>query len=144
MCTKHYLCMHTCTYRIYIYLHISKLPHHNTLLKTFKTPLGLLVAKVTLTGVNKFYWLTQEELHLGHFKSSVEDPSLFLRFFFLPTCSPTPGRNAHCQLQSWLNVWGALCGNSQLTHGAQKETGKKNLSVQLNSRSLLIPILTDE
>lgn len=51
MYTPHCLYIQTCTYRIYIYIHISKLLHHNILLKT-KTPLVLLVAKVILAGVN--------------------------------------------------------------------------------------------
>lgn len=29
-----------------------------------------------------------------------------------------------CQLQNWLKVLGPLCGNPQLTHGTQGETGK--------------------
>lgn len=50
-CNSHSLYTYTCPYRIHIYIHISKLPHHNTLLKT-KMPLLLLVAKVISAGVN--------------------------------------------------------------------------------------------
>lgn len=51
MYTPNCLYIQTCTYIFYIYIHISKLPHYNTLLKT-KTPLVLLVSKVILAGVN--------------------------------------------------------------------------------------------
>lgn len=51
MYTQHFLYIWTCTYRTHVYIHLSKLPHHNTLLKT-TTPLVLLVAMVILAGVN--------------------------------------------------------------------------------------------
>lgn len=51
MYTHHYLYIYTCTPKIQIYIHIFKLPRHNTLLKT-RTLLALPVAKAILAGVN--------------------------------------------------------------------------------------------
>ena len=126
MYTQYYLCMYTCTYKTHIYTYIFKLPHHNTLLKT-RTPLALLVAKVILAGVNTVLLVDSDRASFRTLQVPCAEPSPFLRSFFLPTSpSPVPGRNAHCQLQSWLKVWRAVCGNPQLTHGAQKATGKKS------------------